>query len=276
MSSIVVPANLFKEGYLLDIAAKNAQNYQRAQPFSHALFDDFLPPSLLEEVLKEFPDVNDPQWLEYKSETENGKLASSSYGKIPPHTRYVLDQLNTPPFLQFLEKLTGIQGLIPDPYYVGGGMHQTKPGGWLGVHVDFNRYEQLNLYRRINVLLYLNKDYKDEYGGHLELWDEKMETCHEKIAPKFNRLAIFTTSENSHHGHPDPLRFPEGVTRKSLAWYYYTVENGESIDKEGHTTLFKARPGKDKSYTFSKVKSFVRAVTPPIIIAGVKKIIKRT
>jgi len=273
---ISVPERLFKEGYLETLATQGAPRYQTAKPFSHISFDNFFPEEILEEVLKEFPNINDPQWQEYKSETENGKLASSKYEMIPPHARYLLDQLNTPPFLQFLETLTGIKGLIPDPYFVGGGMHQTKPGGWLGIHVDFNKYEQLDLYRRINVLLYLNKDYNDEYGGHLELWDDDMKTCHEKIAPVFNRLAIFTTSENSHHGHPDELHFPKDMTRKSLAWYYYTVKNGEKIADQGHTTLFKARPGKDASYALGKAKSVVRALLPPIIYEGIKKLIQRS
>ncbi len=272
--NISVPARFFPENYLETLAKENAHTYQNAVPFSHIFFDDFLQSEALEKVLEEFPSTDNPQWQEYKSETENGKLASGKYEMIPPHTRYVLDQLNTPPFLQFLETLTGIKGLIPDPYYVGGGMHQTKPGGWLGMHVDFNRYEQLKLYRRINVLIYLNKEYKEDYGGHLELWDEKMEKCHGKIAPLFNRCAIFTTSENSHHGHPDPLRFPEGITRKSLAWYYYTVDNGEKIADEAHTTLFKARPGKDAAYRLIAIKSILRKILPKFAIAFLKKFIK--
>lgn len=272
---ISIPKEFFKPGHLADLSNLNAEKYQSASPFSHVAFDDFLPKDILDKVLSEFPDVNNQQWQEYKSETENGKLASGKYEMIPPHTRYVLDQLNTPPFLQFLEKLTGIKNLIPDPYYVGGGMHQTKSGGWLGIHVDFNKYEQLKLYRRINVLIYLNKDWKDEYGGHLELWDDKMTACEEKILPMFNRCAIFTTSENSHHGHPDPLTCPADTTRKSLAWYYYTVDNPETISAEAHTTLFKARPDKDKAYGITKLKSVARSLLPPIVITVAKKILRR-
>lgn len=273
--NILIPKELFKRGYLEDLAELSANKYQTASPFSHIAFDNFLPEDILEKVLTEFPDVNDAQWQQYKSETENGKLASSKYEMIPPHTRYVLDQLNTPPFLQFLEKLTGIKHLIPDPYYTGGGMHQTKSGGHLGIHVDFNKYDQLKIYRRINVLIYLNKDWKPEYGGDLELWDDKMEKMEEKIAPIFNRCAIFTTSENSHHGHPDPITCPVEMTRKSLAWYYYTVENGEAMYAEPHTTLFKARPNKDKNYKLLQMKSFVRSFIPPIAIIIIKKVLSR-
>ena len=271
---ITVPQHFFDIEKLTKLAEDNKGKYQSAVPFSHIALDNFLKEEYLHAVLKEFPTITNPQWQEFKAETENGKLASTKYDLIPPTIRYVLDQLNTPPFIQFLETLTGIKGLIPDPYYTGGGMHQTKRGGFLGIHVDFNRYEQLGLYRRINVLLYLNENYKEEYGGALELWDDKMEVCHEKIAPIFNRCAIFTTSENSHHGHPDPLNFPEGVTRKSLAWYYYTADNGSVIDEKPHTTLFKARPGKDALYKLGGIKRVVRLITPPIVLELIKKIVR--
>jgi Rps23 Pro-64 3,4-dihydroxylase Tpa1-like proline 4-hydroxylase len=266
------PKHFFPPQKLELLAKENKHKYQTAKPFSHAYFDDVLPVDFLNEVLREFPNVEDKQWQEFKAETENGKLASTRYDLIPPTTRYVLDQLNTPPFLAFLEELTGIDGLIPDPYYTGGGMHQTKRGGHLGVHVDFNRYEKLGLYRRVNVLLYLNKDWKDEYGGHLELWDEKMEKCHDKIAPLFNRMAIFTTSENSHHGHPDPLMCQEGTTRKSLAWYYYTATSGGVIDDTPHTTLYHARPGKDASFKLLKIKLLIRSLLPPVLTSALTKI----
>jgi Rps23 Pro-64 3,4-dihydroxylase Tpa1-like proline 4-hydroxylase len=269
--SLSLTGNFFPKGYLEDVAEKHAKEYQTAQPFSHVSLDNFLPEEWLNTVLEEFPSTTDPQWTQYKSETENGKFASTSYELIPPHTRYVLDQLNTPPFLQFLEKLTGIHGLIPDPYYMGGGMHQTKRGGWLSVHVDFNKYEEFNLYRRINVLLYLNKDWKEEYGGHLELWSDNMKICHDKIAPLFNRCVIFTTSENSHHGHPDPLMCPEGMTRKSLAWYYYTNTLGENISEEFHSTLFKGRPG-ERKLSKHGAKRFIKSLIPPLLLEISRKL----
>jgi Rps23 Pro-64 3,4-dihydroxylase Tpa1-like proline 4-hydroxylase len=256
----------------LERLVAKADDYQHAKPFSHIIIDDFLPPEVLEKVLEEFPGVQDPQWTEFKLETENSKLASNAYELIPPYIRYVLDQLNTPPFLQALERLTGISHLVPDPYYMGGGMHQTKRGGWLDIHVDFNYYERLKLYRRINVLLYLNKEWKEEYNGSLEIWDDKVKNMHNKILPLFNRCVIFTTSENSHHGHPDPITCPEGVTRKSLAWYYYTAENGENISDEAHTTLFKHRPGEGELFTVKNLKKALRYCTPPILIDFSRKI----
>lgn len=271
---IALPEQFFDLKKLDELAEKNKEKYQNAKPFSHIAFDDFLNEAYLKQVLSEFPKISDPQWVEFKAESENGKLASTAYTMIPPVTRYVLDQLNTPPFLNFLEKLTGINGLIPDPYYVGGGMHQTKKSGLLGIHVDFNRYEKLGLYRRVNVLLYLNEGWEESYGGALELWDEKMTTCHEKILPIFNRCAIFTTSENSHHGHPDPLTCPEGMTRKSLAWYYYTSSGDGVIDDKPHTTLYRSRPGRDKSFKVMKFRNFIRSYIPDPVVGIIKKVLK--
>lgn len=271
---LTLPRQFFDSEKLTSLAQDNFHKYQSAQPFSHIVFDDFLPAEYLKEVLLEFPKIDDPQWTEFKAETENGKLASTSYDLIPPSTRYVLDQLNTPPFLNFLETLTGIKGLIPDPYYVGGGMHQTKNAGHLGIHVDFNRYERLGLYRRINVIVYLNEGWEKTYGGELELWDEKMTKCYDKVLPVFNRCIIFTTSENSHHGHPDPLTCPDGMTRKSLAWYYYTATSGGVINEDPHSTLYHARPNKDHKVHIMKAKLIIRSLLPPVIFSLVKKIQK--
>ncbi len=270
--NIAIPHRFFPENYLEALAEKNASLYQTAEPFSYVVLDNFLPEEILNKALSEFPDVSDPQWVEFKAETENSKLASNAYDLIPPTTRYVLDQLNTPPFLNFLEKLTGIKCLIPDPFYMGGGMHQTKRGGWLDIHVDFNYYERLKLYRRINVIVYLNKEWKEEYMGSLELWDENVKRLKEKVLPIFNRCVIFTTSENSHHGHPDPLTCPEGMTRKSLAWYYYTAKNGEQVSDEGHATLFKHRPGDGKFFTLKNIKKFARYCTQPTLLNLSRKI----
>ena len=118
--------------------------------------------------------------------------------------------------------MTGIQSLIPDPSFQGGGLHQIVPGGKLGIHADFNKHSRFGLDRRLNLLLYLNKNWREEYGGHLELWDRDMTHCEAKVAPIFNRVMVFGTTDFTYHGHPDPLRCPEGMTRKSLALYYFS------------------------------------------------------
>jgi Rps23 Pro-64 3,4-dihydroxylase Tpa1-like proline 4-hydroxylase len=158
---------------------------------------------------------------------------------MPAYITEVLNTLNSGIFTLFLEKLTGIKGLIPDPHLKGGGIHYTKRGGKLGVHRDFNFYPRLKLYRRLNIIIFLNKDWDDRWEGHLELWDKDLKNRVKKVAPKFNRVVIFETSNISYHGHPVPLNTPDDIARKSLALYYYSVDYPYQDDLEPHSTIFK-------------------------------------
>jgi hypothetical protein len=143
-------------------------------------------------------------------------------------------------------------------------------GGNLEVHVDFNRHNKLKLDRRINVLIYLNKNWKEEYGGHFELWNRDMSAAGQKILPLFNRCAIFSTTSYSYHGHPTPLACPPDRTRKSMATYYYTNGRPEEEDTGDHTTLFQTRPGVVAEKPGMSMKDAMRAITPPILWNAVK------
>lgn len=184
-------------------------------------------------------------------------------------TRLLLYQLNSSVFIEFLENLTGINGIIPDPHLEGGGLHQIQRGGFLKMHVDFNWHSKLRLDRRLNLLIYLNKNWKEEYGGHLELWDKDMTRCEKKVLPIFNRCFIFNTSDFSYHGHPEPLTCPEGETRKSLALYYYSNGRPSEEISNFHSTVFQARLGekfvREKSSGIT-VKTVLKKVVPPILI----------
>ena len=259
----------FAPDYLENLAEQYHEQYINAQPFPHIVMDNFLPEYVLDDVLKEFPKPGEIKWQEFENKSEK-KLASTSEIQMGDATRFLLYQFNCSTFISFLEKLTGINGIIPDPHFVGGGLHQIERGGYLKMHVDFNRHTRLKLDRRLNLLLYLNKDWKEEYGGHIQLWDKDMTRCEKKILPIFNRCVIFSTTDFSYHGHPDPLTCPEGWTRKSLALYYYT--NGrpaEEIAHHDHSTMFKPRSGeeiqeeKPSGMTF---KTVLKKLVPPILI----------
>ncbi|HMQ06052.1 MAG TPA: 2OG-Fe(II) oxygenase, partial [Saprospiraceae bacterium] len=180
------------------------EKYLTNPPFPNIAIDQFFNPRILEKILEEFPDLNkDKGDIHYINPNEN-KLASSGEGRFGPYTRNFLHFLNSEPFLEFLQELSGIQEtLIPDPYFIGGGCHQIKPGGFLKLHVDFHKHKTMNLDRRLNVLVYLNKDWKEEYGGHFELWEKDKSKSVVRILPVFNRMAIFSTTGFSWHGHPD-------------------------------------------------------------------------
>jgi Rps23 Pro-64 3,4-dihydroxylase Tpa1-like proline 4-hydroxylase len=253
---------------LENLAKEKAGGYINGKPFPHICLDDFLPVEAAEAALKDFPEPKVLPWIEFNQPTQR-KLAFDSVEKLPSSVRNVLYFLNSRPMLKFLETLTGIKDIISDPYYSGGGLHQIKPGGNLEVHADFNRHPKLKLDRRINVLVYMNKDWKEEYGGNFELWNKDMTAAEQKILPLFNRCAIFSTTSTSFHGHPTPLSCPPDRTRKSMATYYYSVGRPEEEVYDTHSTLFQHRPGTIHHVTF---KEIAVAVTPPILMTAAKKL----
>jgi hypothetical protein len=240
-------------------------SYIAAKPFPHVVFDDFFDPDLLDLVLAEFPKPGQIKWQSFDNNQEI-KLASAAESNFGPATRLLLYHLNSITFLEFLSAVTGIDNLIPDPRFEGGGLHQIVRGGKLGVHADFNKHNCYGLDRRLNLLLYLNRNWRKEYGGHLELWNPEMTQCECKVLPIFNRVMIFGTTDFTYHGHPDPLQCPEGMTRKSLALYYFS--NGRPSEEVvgEHSTLFQARNERDFSPTIKqRLRAVARDLLPPII-----------
>jgi hypothetical protein len=246
---------------LYDLANSLSSSYRNAEPFPHVVIDNLFDDAMLEHLLAVFPGPKDRFWHRFDAEREV-KLALDAEDVIPVPLRLFLYFLNGSLFINFLEGLTGIPGLIPDPHWFGGGLHQIERHGKLAVHADFNRQSRLKLDRRLNLLVYLNKDWKSEYRGDLELWDRDMTACVKKIAPLFNRMVIFSTTDFSYHGHPDELLCPPDRCRRSMALYYYS--NGRPADElsESHSTLFQPRPQESfKGGVRRRVKPFV----PPVL-----------
>ncbi|HSI37955.1 MAG TPA: 2OG-Fe(II) oxygenase [Methylotenera sp.] len=237
-----------KDGLHLDnvlareIGEAGMGEYAFAEPFAHTVIDGFLPAVVAEELLAHFP----------AEKKQHDKVYDKGYGgqfkrQVSPYDcdewlKCAFAFFNSPAMLEFLEGLTNIKGLIPDPYFNGGGLHEISTGGMLGIHADFQVNEALQLRRRINVLIYLNKDWQAAYGGELELWDKGMQHKVRSVAPLFNRCVIFNTDADSFHGHPDPLTTPADITRKSIALYYYTAQPIENSSGESRHTLYVARP----------------------------------
>ena len=141
--------------------------------------------------------------------------------------------------MTFLEELTGIENLVPDWSMDGGGLHQTLRGGHLNVHADFTTHHvHQDWARRVNILLYLNEEWQEEWGGQLELWDRDMTRCQATVTPRGNRMLVFTTAADSFHGHPEGLACPPDVARRSMALYYFTEEDAPVR----RATNYRARP----------------------------------
>ena len=187
------------------------ERYTSAQPFPHIVIDGLFADETLDAILAEFPRPDEIEWAAFDNATEK-KLGYKHTSPLGPAICGISSgEMSSPPVLQFLEALTGIEGLIPDPYFGGAGPHQILPGGFLKIHADFNWHPLLKLDRRLNLLVYLNKDWREEYGGHLELWDRDMTRCGQRILPVFNRTVVFSTTDFSFHGHPTPLACPPGM-----------------------------------------------------------------
>jgi hypothetical protein len=220
-----------------------SKEYQRASPYPHIVLENFLNPDVLEECVQEFNTLNENDgWINYVHYNEN-KAGLNKLDLLPTSIKRTIKELNSPEFLNFLSTLTGIKGLIKDDLLEGGGIHQSKRGGYLNIHADFTVHpHHRHWQRRVNVLVYLNEDWQEEYGGNLELWDTKMQACEKKVLPVFNRCVIFNTDADSYHGHPEPTTCPEDRYRRSIALYYYT----EETQPFRRATHYMVRPGEEK------------------------------
>jgi Rps23 Pro-64 3,4-dihydroxylase Tpa1-like proline 4-hydroxylase len=227
-----------------------SKQYQQASPYGHIVIDNFLNPAVLDECIAEFNKLNETDgWINYAHYNEK-KRGLNKLELLPEALKATINELNSPEFLQFLSTLTGIKNLQKDDFLEGGGIHQSGRGGFLNIHADFTVHpHHRNWQRRINVLIYLNKDWQDEWGGKLELWDKQMKACEVKVEPVFNRCVIFSTDADSYHGHPEPMTCPEDRFRRSIALYYYSVE-----DKPfRRATYYQARPGESNKKLMVKI-----------------------
>ncbi len=267
------PSLAFQSGIALQ------HDYFNAQPYAYAVFDDFLPAAVIDHALVHFPaEINRNDYIAASQHIEYLKRGINPID-CSEGAKALFYFFNSPAMLQFLEGLTDIQGLIPDPYFLGGGYHEIKRGGKLAVHADFRINKQLHLNRRLNVLIYLNKNWQAEYGGNLELWDPSMQHQADVIEPLFNRCVIFNTDQKSYHGHPEALNSPAEVTRKSIALYYYTASSAIYEEGSARGTDFSYRP-QDDTATKRKimrrklrthVKEFLEDWIPPAIMRYFKK-----
>ncbi len=242
-----MPSDLyfFEGSYFGQFAERHRERYASAHPFPHCVLDNFLPETVATGLADDFPrsdfahfklNENRYQWKKQSS------LQHSNFEGLSPRLRHILNEFNGKVFLDFLENLTGIPGLVSDPHFNGGALHQILPGGRLAIHSDFSFDPRRRLDRRLNVLFYLNPDWQEGWKGDLQLWDREVSRCEARIFPLLNRCVIFNTDSESFHGHPDPLECPPNRTRNSLALYYYTNGRPEQDKAQPQDTNWKARP----------------------------------
>lgn len=232
--------------------AKLKQSYLTAQPYKHLVIDDFLNAEFANLLCDRFPALSQMK-THYKGLNEN-KAEDANFDAYDESFRQLKAEYRSPQFIKFLEDLTDIKGLSMPDDALGCGIHQGENGSYLDIHVDFNIHPSKDLHRRLNVLLFLNRDWKEEYGGKLEMWDSQMTRCVVSHLPLLNRLVIFETHEYSYHGY-STISVPAGVTRKSVYAYFYTKASETAKSLTYHDTIFRTRPNESLS---KKVKTAVK------------------
>ncbi|MBK8285622.1 MAG: 2OG-Fe(II) oxygenase [Ahniella sp.] len=226
---------------MTSLAARERDAYLHAAPYPHLVIDGLLDTAAAQRMRADFPHPDDDMaWDRFGAIGFEVKRASPHEERFPDSIRHAVHDLNSGPFIRFLEQLTGIEHLLPDPHLHGAGIHLSRKGDHLGIHADFNWHEGLRAHRRINLLIYLNDDnWRAEYGGELEIWSTDASRREKSVTPLFNRAVIFNTRSDTFHGHPVPLDTPDHVFRRSIAMYYYSTERPAEEQRPAHNTIYK-------------------------------------
>lgn len=248
--------------------------FANGDPIRHVVIDELLEPAAAMRAARAFPD---PQAMQIAfAGLPEVKNAEQRIDVLDPVFRAIFDELASERFLRWLGGVTAVAGLVADPELHGGGLHQGADGSYLDVHADFNLHPALGLYRRLNVLIYLNETWRPEWQGYLELWSRDMSECRVTIEPRFNRCVIMETHDHAFHGYKE-LRLPPGVTRRSLAAYYYSGERNAAQTADPHNTLFQLRPEQRRA---TGVRLFFRRLTalapPPLrpFVRGLRALLR--
>lgn len=221
------------------------QQFMTAEPFHHICIDNFLDYTTLKAVENEIRDMTHIHWKNGAQSdiVQSLKIGITDRSLMGEKQKELVDFMNSPEFVRFLQEVTGITDAEADAELLGGGFHQTATGGRLAIHADFNLHLRTGKHRRLNALLYMNEDWNEGYNGELELWDKSMQTCVKKIAPLFNRLVVFRVTDDAFHGHPVPWQGPKDYHRLSLAMYYYTPDRPEHEKAPFHWAAWQKRRG---------------------------------
>jgi hypothetical protein len=248
--------------------------YRAAKPFPHVVFDGVFDDEVLDAVLAGWPSPDGVPWIAHDDALERGKRTNGDIGRFSPSAQRVLTEISRPFFLEFLSELTGIGGLIPDPYFAAAGLFETSEGGYLDIHTDFSINARTGLDRRCNVLIYLNRDWTEANGGQLEFWRARPLRRERSILPIFNRMVIFDTRPTAYHGHPNPVLAPPAGSRRAISAYYFT--RGRPFREQFYGAQGVRVAGGGRPSRRARLRAVGKAVTPPIVVEACKWLSRTT
>ena len=236
--------------------------FDSAPPFPHLVFDNLFAPELLDSIAADYGRMRGEDWIKYDNANEL-KFGTRPNVRLGPGSQAYFDTIHRAKFTRFLTAITGIEALLPDPMLRGGGLHEIPVGGKFAVHTDFTRHADTKLDNRLVFITYLNKDWQEDWGGALELWNPT--SCVQKVVPLFGRSILFAHSAESLHGHPDPVNTPDGRTRRSVAAYFYTNGRPDPTPPERIGTRF-LDPAREPVSARTKLRRQANYLLPPVLL----------
>ncbi|MFB2922044.1 2OG-Fe(II) oxygenase [Aerosakkonema funiforme] len=238
-----------------------AKSFAESKPVRHLIIDNFLPEEIATQAFNVFPTMEE---MDVLKDFRQDKAQDPAINKFNPiFSEIVLQHLHSQRLIDLLSRISGIPNLLSDSQLYAAGLAQGANGSFLNVHLDNSSHPVNPWYRRLNLLLYLNKNWTEEKGGHLELWSPDMSES-VAILPSFNRMVIFATDKQSWHGYRR-VNTPDGDSRKSINLYFFTEESPDGTDYY-HVTSFRARKNEMLNKMLypvdNLVRSFARALRP--------------
>jgi hypothetical protein len=249
------------------------ERYSSARPFPHLVMDDLFPADILDAVVAESPQLNRDNWLFIEADGLQQVLRMRTGVDMGPASYQLASFVHSPAFLYLLSELTGVWQLLPDPYLQGAGHAAMRRGMFMEVHKDRNVAYDTGLTRRLAMIIFLNRDWKSEYAGELELWTPDGARCEVAIQPLFNRTVLFEVADPNFHGVPSALQCPEDSARHSFIVYFHTVGGKDGKHPSPHTSVFAPQAYRRKD---SLVRAFIKGTTPPVLLRALKRLIGRS
>jgi 2OG-Fe(II) oxygenase superfamily len=245
------------------------KTFETNTPFPHVVLEGLFAPTLLELMYSEFDDLKWNDWRRHntKNELKRGTWPNTRFGRA---AELYFNTIHSAAFVNSLEQITGIEGLIADAALFSAGLHEVRTGGRFEVHLDFTEHSVTKLTPRLALITYLNQDWLPSYGGALELWSQEESVCKVKIEPTFGRSVVFAEGETCFHGHPDPVNASDWRPRRSAAAYFYTNGSKQGGRKGYGGTIYLTRaipPAKRE-----RIVGAVKYLTPPVLVDALGKL----
>lgn len=235
------------------------REYVNAKPWPHIVASDSFPEKLLDMVAAESAAIEETRL----TTTNTDRLVKQERSEgLGPATQHLLALVDSARFREFISAVTGVQNLLSDPTHKFAGVHRTPAGGFTKIHRDFEVHPTTGLFHRVNLLIYLNREWPETYGGSLELWHSDMSALGRRIFPRFNTMILWETHGATLHGLPDPVTCPPDRMRLSIASYYYTTERRPLAPGERRVGYWAARPGEDQWIERMSWQDHLRALIP--------------